>query len=144
MNMWLRTRVCLAIVACALSLTGCGENKIELHDVHGAVTLRGKPLTEAMITFVPKTGAAVRGVIAADGTYRIEAPPGLSHISIMPMPAAQPAMTEDPRAPDQIENYPRESAKPRPQLPAHVLDHKTSKLSYDVRVEGDNRFDIAL
>jgi hypothetical protein len=129
---------------CFFLVVGCSDDKINFYLVQGKVTLQGKALAEGVVTFVPKTGPAVRGLISADGTYQLEIPVGPSRISVAPAPGLQPTIANDARAPDQIENLPPQVRKPQQEIPERYADHKTSNLAYEVRPNSDNRFDISL
>lgn len=68
------TKICRMIGAgCfALVLVGCGDSKPATYPVTGVVTLDGKPVADATITFVgesPENSAATK--TKADGTYEI-------------------------------------------------------------------------
>ncbi|MFT7632927.1 MAG: hypothetical protein ACI87E_003982 [Mariniblastus sp.] len=68
--------VALAYLTSVTLLVGCGGNS-DLADVRGVVTLDGKPLPNAFLTFTPEvsgpesTGTACFGKTDADGTYRM-------------------------------------------------------------------------
>src|SRR5205807_459369 len=47
------------------------ENPADKGDVTGKVVVKGKPLAEGTIAFVPEKGDAASGKIAADGTYKV-------------------------------------------------------------------------
>lgn len=56
----------------ALTIAGCGDDKPATYPVTGKVTLNGKPVADATITFVgepPENSAATR--TKSDGTYEI-------------------------------------------------------------------------
>jgi hypothetical protein len=68
----------LSLLALALVLAGCGEDKLgPLVPVSGKVTLDGKPLTLALVTFIPdsskgnKVEANVFAVVDANGEYKL-------------------------------------------------------------------------
>jgi hypothetical protein len=59
----------LAVVGLAIS--GCGHN--ELVKVHGIVTLDGKPVENAMVTFLPsqRGGKTATGRTGTDGSFQL-------------------------------------------------------------------------
>ena len=70
------TFVTLACLSSVTVLVGCGGDA-NLGDVTGVVTLDGKPLPDAFVTFTPQeagpdsNGTATFGRTAADGSYRM-------------------------------------------------------------------------
>ncbi|MBA3313370.1 MAG: carboxypeptidase-like regulatory domain-containing protein [Planctomycetota bacterium] len=56
-----------------LSLAGCGSDGPELSEVTGTVTLDGKPLQGAILTFIPEApGASTSyGITDAEGNYSL-------------------------------------------------------------------------
>jgi hypothetical protein len=59
----------------ALSLTGLGCPKRLGGDVHGKVTLDGKPLPSGTVALVYADGVKIGATIQEDGTYYIPKPP---------------------------------------------------------------------
>lgn len=62
----------VAAVCCmlCLSVAGCGGG--DLGEVSGKVTMDGKPLPDALVTFVPMEGGrAATGVSDANGNYKL-------------------------------------------------------------------------
>lgn len=61
----------------AIIFAGCGRGGPELASVTGKVTLDGKPLQNAIITFTPLDGGvASSGTTSEDGTYSLVCPLG--------------------------------------------------------------------
>tara|TARA_R110002095_G_scaffold152203_1_gene131791 strand:- start:1143 stop:1517 length:375 start_codon:yes stop_codon:yes gene_type:complete len=55
-------------------LTGCssgGSDLPELAPVSGVITLQGKPLQNAQVTFVPQSGRPSNGTTDAEGRYEL-------------------------------------------------------------------------
>lgn len=60
-------------VALAVGLTGCGQNGPKLAKVTGVVTLDGKPVPGAVLTFIPRTpdGSPSYGATDQNGRYEM-------------------------------------------------------------------------
>lgn len=67
----------LAIVPAAISLTGCGESRVEVFPVSGKLTFDGKPPAGAQITLHPVSagveGVAPSGAVKPDGSFQVSA-----------------------------------------------------------------------
>ncbi len=64
-----------ALVFLISNHTGCsqhGSDMPELGQVHGTVTLDGKPLTGVNVLFEPETGRTSRATTKEDGTYEAQ------------------------------------------------------------------------
>src|SRR5260370_39065681 len=59
------------------------EQPAEKGDVTGKVVVKGKPLSEGTIAFVPEKGDAISGKIAADGTYKLSNVPAGRHTVVI-------------------------------------------------------------
>ncbi|MFN9718304.1 MAG: carboxypeptidase-like regulatory domain-containing protein [Planctomycetota bacterium] len=79
-------RVVLMTAICAgISLTGCGRGDMpELGDVHGKVTLDGKPVAGINILFTPETGRPAGGQTDEEGNYELNYLDGYSGCKIGP------------------------------------------------------------
>ncbi|NQT36376.1 MAG: hypothetical protein HQ581_02740 [Planctomycetes bacterium] len=66
-------RMCIACVAAVLIAGGCGSGKeLPLGKVSGQVTYQGKPVTDAIVHFLPENGAsAATGVVDSEGRYTL-------------------------------------------------------------------------
>jgi hypothetical protein len=71
-------RVCLVWVVLALPLAGCGGGSYKTAPVSGRVTLDGRPLAKAQVTFVPVAGTGEKeplssshGITDNDGRYTL-------------------------------------------------------------------------
>jgi hypothetical protein len=54
------------------ALSGCGGDELDVGEVHGVVTLDGKPLPNAVVTFTPKDGGPSGiGKTDAEGKYEL-------------------------------------------------------------------------
>lgn len=66
------------VIAIVFSVVGCGENFDGRVEVNGTVTLKGKSLTDATVSFSPLEGQNTQAqVMITDGKYRIERQTGL-------------------------------------------------------------------
>lgn len=61
---------CLALPL-ILVVAGCGSDGPELADVTGTVTLDGKPVPGAVLTFIPTSGSTSYGKTDASGKYTL-------------------------------------------------------------------------
>lgn len=73
-----RRTLCLVAGAAALVVAGCGPAGPDVQFVEGVVTLDGKPLDGATVTFLPvdKTGISAAGKTDAAGRFRLNATQG--------------------------------------------------------------------
>jgi hypothetical protein len=64
----------LLVIAVLLGAVGCGKYEVELAPVRGRVTLDGKGLARATVTFAPAEGAGgpAYAVTDQDGNYELE------------------------------------------------------------------------
>lgn len=64
----------LLSIACILILSGCGPSGPKLGSVTGTVTLDGKPVQGALVTFISKAenGSSSFGKTDANGKYQLE------------------------------------------------------------------------
>lgn len=67
----------LALVPAAISLSGCGESRVEVFPVTGKLTFDGKPPAGAQITLHPVSagveGVAPSGAVKPDGSFQVSA-----------------------------------------------------------------------
>jgi hypothetical protein len=132
----------LAVAVLCVSICGCGESGPPKYPVTGAVTYQGKPLPTGAVMFFPTKGVPVGGTIAADGTYRFEAPAGTYKAAVRAV--------AKPRGKDPTTVSPEEAAGMSPQrqqgtlIPLKYSEIATSGLSYEVKAGEDNRIDINL
>lgn len=154
----------IALAGCVL-VAGCskGSQRPKTYPVTGTVTLNGKPVEGATVTFVPKEPAtgtpppqAASAVTDANGRYAIGtfatgdgAIPGeyLVKVTKYRVPQAQqPQAGEDPQSEMQAflqYQAGQQQAKPLNELPARYENEKTSGLFVTVQ-PGENKFDIDL
>src|SRR5882724_10133487 len=67
------------LVALAASILGCGHNYGGRQEIKGTIKLKGQPLDQGTITFIPISGdgATREGAPIANGDYKIERAFGL-------------------------------------------------------------------
>jgi hypothetical protein len=71
---WCRCAGVLALLVGVAGLSGCGGSGAQLGTVHGKVTLDGKPLVHAAVSFSPEpqgTGRTSYAVTDAQGNYEL-------------------------------------------------------------------------
>ena len=126
----------------ALLLSGCGGGSSDTPQtvaVTGTVTVKGNPVADAIVIFIPKSGPPATGSTDAAGKYTLRtgklegAVPGSHAVTIstggeVPMPGTAEA-----------ENY-----KPTSLIPAGYGDPKKSGLSAEVQDSGENVIDFKL
>mgnify|MGYP002624460046 CR=1 FL=1 len=66
----------------AVALSGCGADGPPKIRVHGVVTHQDQPVDHGIILFVPASGETVRGPVAADGGYEVQAPAGEYRVAV--------------------------------------------------------------
>jgi hypothetical protein len=95
---------CLAVVAIAATAFGCGGSGPNLVSVTGTVTLDGKPLEGAVVTFHPdpsnKEGRPAEDITGASGNYKANTGgrsglvPGKYHVVVTKAPQTNTAVNE--------------------------------------------------
>ncbi len=143
-----------AVLACVL-MAGCGEAPAGRGvPVEGTVTMDGKPLDGATITFMNDTFAGF-GRTDANGKYRLVqgALPGVNKVVVSKLPpgAVDPTVVLDPENgidAGQIEAQAMGSGKkvqdlrPKDLVPADYSDPAKTKLTYDVPAGGSTGVDF--
>src|SRR5262245_33527823 len=110
-----RSVTLLLLIGGLLGVGGC--NQPRNGTVTGRVTLKGQPVPDAMVLFIPDAGPAAGSVTKADGTYELTShQPGdgvvVGHCK--------------------IGVYPANPEKPTRQVPAKFHDPETSGLTAEV------------
>jgi hypothetical protein len=73
-KLW-RRLVVPTLLVCLAGLAGCGPRGPDVQYVEGVVTLAGKPLEHATVTFFPVgDGLGAAGITDKDGRYRLNSP----------------------------------------------------------------------
>jgi hypothetical protein len=133
--------ICNLPAIVSVLLLGCGGATDDLprRPVSGAVTLDGKPLTDARVTFQPSGGEGTEaGGEIIDGAYRIPRDEGPTPGDyVVRITSVSKASLPDPNAmPGDVPPAPKEPIPPRYNV--------KSTLSAKVTEEGPNAFDFDL
>ena len=73
----LGTQMCFFIAALLIAI-GCSRSSVELAEVTGRVTMGGKPLPNASVTFTPSNGRPSMGGTDENGHYSLRYTPTLT------------------------------------------------------------------
>lgn len=129
-------------IAAALLASGCSR-QTPAHPVGGRVTLDGKPLVDAQISFRPAQGPEAFGVLDGDGRYRLStraagdgAVAGTHAVTLSQVTVG---LALEPGVPPKLVK-PTPGAMP---VPEKYLRAETSGLTATV-VPGENTFDFDL
>ncbi|QDT40550.1 hypothetical protein Pan241w_06070 [Gimesia alba] len=123
-------------------ISGCGggpDDAPQTVVVTGTVTMKGNPVSDANVVFIPKSGPSAVGSTDASGKYSLKtgkatgAIPGSHTVTItsggeIPMPGTEEAKAE----------------QAKPMIPASYGDPKKSGLSAEVQDSGENVIDFKL
>lgn len=145
----------LAAVLCISMLVGCGESGPPLGKVTGKVTMDGKPISNAIVSFVPIDGSRSSSAMTDDsGTYRLSfvdregALIGEHKVSITSTAEVQGNTMEDipsddPRYAELMQSRQSDynNAKVKESIPA--VYNKKTELVREVK-SGQNTFDFPL
>lgn len=130
------------LVLGVLLLTGCGGGGLNVPTgtVSGTVTMGGKPLTDATITFIGETnGDTASGVLQSDGTYSLKygsgfgVPAGDYRVVVV----AGAAASSGPTNPEDLMKTVKVPQVVKSPIPDKYRDPKTSALVAVVK-EGTN------
>lgn len=123
--------VLLTLATALVSATGCEPTAAPTGTVAGKVTVKGQPLTGAMVTiFSPAIGRGTNCELDDAGSYMTETPLPLSQYSVF--------VEKLPAPPGEIS-----VPGPPPGVPGEYAASHTTPLKVDV-VEGETTFDIAI
>jgi hypothetical protein len=124
---------------CLLLLGGCGRgDRPATYRVTGAVTLDGKPLPFGAVVFAPERGRAATGQIRSDGTYTLGTyQPGDGAVAGKHCVAV--VAREESRGGGPLAE--KSGAWVAPQS---YSDYTKSGLTYQVKPDGPNVYDIKL
>ena len=132
----------LVLCACFSLLQGCGKGGLEgpTGTVSGTVTMAGKPLSDASITFFGESnGDTATAVLGSDGTYSLKyeggfsVPAGDYRVAVI----AGPPPGEKAPDPADLMKTMKPSGMGKSPIPAKYRDPKTSALVAVVK-EGSN------
>src|SRR6476620_3867291 len=128
------------LVAAAIVLTGCPNSRPATYRETGTVTMQGKPVAGAVITFVPTSheGQAASAITDSEGKYALTtwqagdgARPGEYRVKVSKK--EQKIYVEKKTAPPPAKSL----------VPSKYLDESTSGLSHTVP-NGSSTFDIEI
>jgi len=158
MNRYGNLKLSLVLMACCTLLSGCGGEKLNrppVFKVTGKVTLQGKPVPNADVTFIHKeSNRAAFGKTNAEGEYKLTtfnandgAVAGKHDISVVDIPpvASTPAIASVDSAEYQPPKIGEDTMpKPKSSLPQRYADVATSGLFGVVNEDGENVVDLEL
>ena len=127
---------------CAALATGCSDEYAGRMPVSGKVTLEGRPLSDATITFEPLDGQdTASGAAVEDGVYKVERKAGLKPgkyvVRITAGDGVTPANEEEGGNPGGNTNI-----LSRDRIPADYSE--SSKQQIEVKSDGPNTFDFSI
>jgi hypothetical protein len=127
----------LWLIAAAVFVAGCGPKGPDVQFVEGVVTLDGKPLDGATVTFaaVDKTGIPAAGKTDADGRFRLNATQGKKY--------GKGTVVGDYVVTVQKLFWPEKAVEPDHITPLVYENSKDSPLRATI-VKGRNTFEFAL
>ncbi len=143
-----RLSISVGLLTLAITGVGCGGSDYpETFEVRGMVTLGGRPVPDAVVTFIPEDGQrSATGNTEADGSFRLTtfalydgALPGKHGVGIYPRNA--PPMKGE-RAPDG--SKPAASTIAATKIPDKYGAPGTSGFTAEVKPDGDNSFTFDL
>ena len=113
----------------ALLISGCGSSDEGVW-VNGTVTYRGKPFSNASITFYPATGRPI-GASISDGKYSVQLPPGQYKVTVSLGVNLPPGWKEgDPVPPREITLPNQYTSVSRTQLSATVTENQQEPIDF--------------
>jgi len=98
MNLQTIARRCLLATFVAVPMIGCGDSS-DTVTVHGMVSYRGQPLTDAALTFFAATGRPTTVAVDSSGAYSAELPPGEFDVIVGVSAQIPPGWKEGDRLP---------------------------------------------
>ena len=158
----------LCIACVGVMVIGCssGSTALTLAPADGTVTFMGTPLAGATIMFAPEKGAVAFAVTDLNGKFQMKTG-GRNGVIVGPVTASitipssddasvDPAIAKPPKTPEEAQAYMKKAGemqakmattkpeKPKDLLPPKYSKTDTSGLSYTIKANGDNHFDISL
>lgn len=125
-----------ALLAC---VAGCGGSQPKTYPVTGTVTSQGKPLPDAIVTFVPEQGRHASGVTDAEGKFTLT--------TVQPGDGAMAGryrviVSEKPA--EMAEGDYSEPAETQTRIPIKYAEPIESGLSFEVKPDAANEYPIVL
>ena len=132
---------CWVWAASLLWTVGCGLDRLSTVPAKGTVTLDGKPLADANITFTPDRGRSATGKSSADGTFVLstydQGDGAIVGHHLVTVTAREVGAADTPGAPG--------ITRPgRSLIPERYGNTATSGLSFEVTDGPENVFEIQL
>jgi len=130
------------VVVVAITSLGCGAEALSLVEVRGTITYRGKPVSNATVTFYPQQGPPAFGVSDSQGQFSLEtngqpgAVPEMAKVSVVAV--------EELRNLPPSEQNPEGLVETRSLIPAKYSLIATTPLEAEVSATGQNRFEFQL
>jgi hypothetical protein len=165
-------RALLLVVGCCCCVSGCSRDPsdaLPLAPADGTVTFKGSPLAAATVTFMPEKGPLAQGITDLEGKFTIKTGtrPGASigpvNVAVTAdqpgdSSATDPIFSKVPQTPAEKEEYMKKAGEmgraraqgnatetaPASVIPARYNKPQTSGLSYTIKADGDNHFQIEL
>ncbi|MFM9194216.1 MAG: hypothetical protein ACKOWG_00445 [Planctomycetia bacterium] len=140
-----RRTLCLVAGAAALVVAGCGGPEgPDVQFVEGVVTLDGKPLDGATVTFLPvdKTGISAAGKTDAAGRFRLNATQGKKY-GKGTVAGDYVVTVQKLFWPEKADDRPEQTVEPDHITPLVYEDSKKSLLKATI-VKGRNTFEFGL
>lgn len=136
----MRTPWSVAIALIVVAIAGCGKSSPKLHPATGTVTLDGKPLADATVSFVPAAGAPSDGKTDSAGKYTIMTnglpgmPAGACKVAVSKFTSAgeMPSMAPSPDDMKKMYEKKKKGEVEKGEVPAKYGRADTSGLSADV------------
>ena len=131
----------LILLTAGLLLSGCGSAGPDLVPVSGTVTLDGKPLANAHVTFEPHNGASSIAMTNSQGEYslvfpgnRVGALPGEHRVTIQYYLHSDGSAPDLSGGEDGVDDYEQQVAagKLKPMLPPKYSDPEKTELKAEV------------
>ena len=133
-------RLVVAVILMGLVLAGCGNRYGGRQEILGTVKLKGQPLDQGVIDFIPISGdgATKEGALIANGSYHIDREhgllPGKYRVVITSGDGRTPANTDEPPGPSGANIISKDRIPPDYNI--------NSKVEVEVKEKGPNVFDF--
>jgi hypothetical protein len=127
---------------------GCSQRSLPRQQVHGRVTNKGEPVTDAVIIFQNDAGVAVMAELDEDGSYTVDThnttglPPGTYAIAVKP--AGQQWQPSSALPPPTTAGPGTSSELTHRLIPPRFFAAKTSGLKAEVKQGEERAFDFDL
>ena len=140
-------RSCIIIIVSLIILPGCSDGVVVAKKVSGIVTLNGKPLSKASVTFVPMAtkdspnpGPTSQGITDDQGKFTLDVDPNTSGSVVGRCRVYITTLISGPGSDDRDAGGP--IAKMQDKLPPKY--NMNTELTFDVPREGTDKADFDL